>query len=210
MGTGEHETRPTLAVDAIGARASRIYGKHGEFPVAVNQYLRALRVCGTLEDRFISGLVYDITQESDDLPIEVLVTVPSNVIARATPWAYSEVPAVGGGSLRLSIFESPTVTDPGAAMPMISRNRINKIEPKIVPTLGPTRDADGELIYTSIISQTGIEPHHRDLILAPEKSYLVTCERMGTVKHAFLLQVTMMQNGRAGLRAVEDRRASNA
>lgn len=195
-------TLPDPIIDSIGARACRIYGKDGNEPAAVSLFLRAMRVCSVIEDRLVSGLIYDISEESD-VAISLLITVPDDATARVIPWIYSEV------ATRLTIYEDPELNDPGEELPMVSRNRINLVTPKVSATLWPDWSAAGSTIFKAIIPPGCIETVRRELILSPGKSYLIVGEPIKG-KEPFLIQIAVMPDGQEGVAAIRHQHGRNA
>lgn len=185
---------PEPIIDSIGARACRIYGKHGDQPAAVSLFLRALRVCNVTEARLVSGLVYDISEESE-VAISMLIALPENIVVRVIPWIYSE------DATRLTVYEDPTLNDPGEPMPLISRNRVNIVPPKVVATRWPDWSDAGTLVFKAIIPPACVELVQRELILAPGKSYLIVGEQlMG--KDPFLVQIAVLPRGEDALEEI--------
>jgi len=108
-----------------------------------NSYITALR----------AGRVFSVTFEDEAVgaapaQVEILVRVGSGA-GILLGYAFA-----GGGDFWGALYDSPTLTDDGTTIPVVSRNRVNSIASSGSAFSGPTVSVDGTKL-TRIFLNTG-------------------------------------------------------
>lgn len=83
---------------------------------------------------------------ADDAILEMLIRVP------AEKSAHTRVLAEVGGDARQTFLENPTITDDGASLTPINRNRFSSLATDILLFSGPTVTVDGTVLQDTIIA----------------------------------------------------------
>lgn len=126
--------------------------------------------------------------------IEALVVIPSGIYAHSRP------ACAAGATSRLSIFESPTVTDNGTEVTddVKNRNRASSSTTTLTVYSGPTVSDDGDSLEDKIIPENiffEISSPYLEWILKPSTTYLIRLTNLTAQAQAATLSLNWYELG---------------